>query len=102
MDDFGSGYSSLNVMSALPIDTLKIDRVFLKNDELNDSDKTVLECMISMAKRLGMHVICEGVETESQSEFLKDAKCDMIQGYYYGKPMDEESFDLFTKEKLGK
>lgn len=101
MDDFGSGYSSLNVMSVLPIDTLKIDRVFLKSDELNDVDKTVLECVISMAKRLGMNVICEGVETRSQSQFLKRANCDMIQGYYYGRPMNEESFDLFTKEKLG-
>lgn len=101
MDDFGSGYSSLNVMSALPIDTLKIDRVFLKNDELNSNDKTVLECMISMAKRLGMNVICEGVETRSQSVFLKNVNCDMIQGYYYGRPMNEESFSEFTMDKLG-
>lgn len=100
MDDFGSGYSSLNVISSLTIDTLKIDRIFLKNDELNDSDKAILESMITMAKRLGMNVICEGVETASQSEFLKKAHCDQIQGYYYGKPMDEESFDRFAAEKF--
>jgi diguanylate cyclase (GGDEF)-like protein len=102
MDDFGSGYSSLNVMSTLPIDTLKIDRVFLKNDNLSKSDKTVLQCMISMAKQLGMNVICEGVETQSQSAFLKEVNCDVIQGYYYGKPMDEESFNEFTMNHMNK
>ncbi len=101
MDDFGSGYSSLNVMSSLSIDTLKIDRIFLKNEDLNDSDKTIIESMITMAKRLGMNVICEGVETQAQSDFLKKAHCDQIQGYYYGRPMDEESFDKFAMEKLG-
>lgn len=97
MDDFGSGYSSLNVISTIKIDTLKIDKIFLKSDKLSDSDKAVIETMISMAKRLGMKVICEGVETESQANFLKDVNCDQIQGYYYGKPMDEESFDRFAE-----
>lgn len=102
MDDFGSGYSSLNVISTLSIDTLKIDKIFLKHDELSDNDKTVIESMIAMAKRLGMKVICEGVETESQTAFLKNAKCDQIQGYYYGKPMDEESFNKFAEKLLSK
>lgn len=100
MDDFGSGYSSLNVISTLSIDTLKIDKIFLKNDDLNDNDKTVIESMIAMAKRLGMKVICEGVETESQTIFLKNAQCDQIQGYYYGKPMDEETFNQFIEKLL--
>lgn len=100
MDDFGSGYSSLNVISTLDIDTLKIDKIFLKNDELSENDKTVLESMIVMAKRLGMQVICEGVETESQTIFLKKANCDQIQGYYYGKPMDEASFNRFAEEMI--
>lgn len=100
MDDFGSGYSSLNVISTLSINTLKIDRIFLKNDNLSDNDKTVIESMIIMAKRLGMKVICEGVETESQTLFLKKAMCDQIQGYYYGKPMDEESFNKFAEKLL--
>ena len=99
MDDFGSGYSSLNVISTLSIDTLKIDKIFLKSDNLSANDKTVIESMIAMAKRLGMKVVCEGVETESQMVFLKDAQCDLIQGYYYGKPMDEETFNKFV-EKL--
>ncbi|MDE5563535.1 MAG: EAL domain-containing protein, partial [Oscillospiraceae bacterium] len=100
MDDFGSGYSSLNVISTLSIDTLKIDKIFLKNDNLNDNDKIVIESMIAMAKRLGMKVICEGVETESQTIFLKNAQCDQIQGYYYGKPMDEETFNQFIEKLL--
>ena len=102
MDDFGSGYSSLNVISALSIDTLKIDKIFLKNDDLSSNDKTVIESMIAMAKRLGMKVVCEGVETESQMVFLKNAQCDQIQGYYYGKPMDEESFNKFVENLLVK
>lgn len=100
MDDFGSGYSSLNVISSLKIDTLKIDKIFLKNDNLNDNDKTVIESMITMAKRLGMKVICEGVETESQTVFLKNTQCDQIQGYYYGRPMNEESFNQFVEKLL--
>lgn len=102
MDDFGSGYSSLNVISTLSIDTLKIDKIFLKNAELSDNDKTVIESIIAMAKRLGMKVICEGVETEAQTVFLKKAKCDQIQGYYYGRPMDEESFNKFVEKMTTK
>lgn len=102
MDDFGSGYSSLNLISAITIDTLKIDRIFLKNPDLSENDKTVIETMIVMAKRLGMKVICEGVETESQARFLKNVKCDQIQGYYYGRPMDEKTFCSFTEKLLAK
>lgn len=100
MDDFGSGYSSLNVISSLHIDTLKIDKIFLRNAELGESDKTVISNMITMAKQLGMRVICEGVETESQTVFLKNANCDQIQGYYYGKPMDELTFDQFVASRM--
>ena len=97
MDDFGSGYSSLNVMNSLPIDILKLDKVFLRNEKLTDNDMIVIECIVSMAKRLKMKVICEGVETKSQSEFLKQIKCDEIQGYFYGKPMTEEDFNNYIE-----
>lgn len=100
MDDFGSGYSSLNLISTLYIDTLKIDKIFLKNDTLSENDKTVIESMIAMAKRLGMKVICEGVETEGQTIFLKHIQCDQIQGYYYAKPMDEESYNHFIEAHM--
>lgn len=102
MDDFGSGYSSLNLISTLSIDTLKIDRIFLKNDTLSDNDKTVIGSIITMAKQLGMKVICEGVETELQTAFLKNTQCDQIQGYYYAKPMAEEDFDRFVENLMEK
>lgn len=100
MDDFGSGYSSLNLISTLSIDTLKIDKIFLKNETLSDNDKTVISSMIAMAKQLGMKVICEGVETELQTLFLKNTQCDQIQGYYYAKPLDEETFNQFVEKLL--
>lgn len=102
MDDFGSGYSSLNLISTLNIDTLKIDKIFLKNDILSDNDKTVIGSMIAMAKQLGMKVICEGVETELQTLFLKNTLCDQIQGYYYARPMDEASFDQFVEKQFSR
>lgn len=101
MDDFGSGYSSLNLISTLSIDTLKIDKIFLKNDDLSENDKTVIGSIITMAKQLGMKVLCEGVETELQTLFLKNTQCDQIQGYYYAKPLAEDDFDKFV-EKLKK
>lgn len=98
MDDFGSGYSSLNMISSIQIDVLKIDKIFMKNNILSDNDKIVLNSVIEMAKRLHMMVLCEGVETEEQADFLKEAGCDVIQGYYFGKPMCEEDFDHFVNK----
>ena len=96
MDDFGSGYSSLNMLKQLPVDILKLDKAFLDNfdaDETGQKEKTIVSHIISMAKALDMEVLAEGVENESQKDFLISANCDMIQGYYYAKPMKLESFD---------
>jgi len=96
MDDFGSGYSSLNMLKQLPVDILKLDKAFLDNfdaDETGQKEKTIVSHIISMAKALDMEVLAEGVESESQKDFLISANCDMIQGYYYAKPMKLESFD---------
>ena len=99
MDDFGSGYSSLNLISSIPIDVLKIDGVFMhRGKTLADNDKIVLNNVIRMAKELNMVVLCEGVETREQVDFLKDAGCDVIQGFYFGKPMPEKDFSGFVKE----
>lgn len=95
MDDFGSGYSSLNMISDLNIDVLKIDKIFMRHNELSNNDKIVLNSVIDMAKQLNMIVLCEGVETESQADFLKYAGCDIIQGYYYARPMCQAEFDDF-------
>ena len=96
MDDFGSGYSSLNMLKRLPVDILKLDKAFLDNFDASDDgqkEKTIVSHIISMAKDLDMEVLAEGVENESQKDFLIRANCDMIQGYYYTKPMKLESFD---------
>ena len=87
MDDFGSGYSSLNVLTKLPLDVLKLDKEFLKDFEKDSDEKIIIPGIIDMAKKLNLHVVCEGVETKEQVEFLRDVECDIAQGYYYAKPM---------------
>lgn len=91
MDDFGSGYSSLNALNNLPIDVLKLDKVFM-TDTLNTNQKIILTSIIEMAKKLNIAVLCEGVENDSQSRFLSKIGCDMIQGYYYSRPLCEKDF----------
>ena len=96
MDDFGSGYSSLNMLKQLPVDILKLDKAFLDNfdaSETGQKEKTIVSHIISMAKALDMEVLAEGVESKDQKDFLLSANCDMIQGYYYAKPMKLENFD---------
>lgn len=95
MDDFGSGYSSLNLLSRLPIDILKLDRVFFKDDTLQDNDKIIISCMVDMAKRLHIVSLCEGVETSEQSNYLKEIGCQIQQGYYFSKPIPQEQFEEF-------
>lgn len=102
MDDFGSGYSSLNMISELTIDILKIDKIFLKHDVLTENDKVIIETIVKMAKSLNIKVLCEGVETLDQSKFLREIGCDLMQGYYYSKPLSQENFDEYIKKKLVK
>ncbi|MCR5746830.1 MAG: bifunctional diguanylate cyclase/phosphodiesterase [Lachnospiraceae bacterium] len=93
MDDFGSGYSSLNMLKDAPVDVIKIDRFFI--DEVIDTNrgKIIVANSIKMSKELGMRIIAEGVETREQAEFLRDAGCDVAQGYYYSKPMPTNEFE---------
>lgn len=102
MDDFGSGYSSLNMIRELTIDILKIDKIFLKHEVLTKSDKIIIETIIKMAKSLNIKVLCEGVETLDQSNFLREAGCDLMQGYYYSKPLSQEKFDEYMKKHFVK
>lgn len=100
MDDFGSGYSSLNLLRRLPVDVLKLDKVFLEDCDDADNEirgKRIVKHVISMAKDLQMEVLAEGVETSDQKEFLQSANCDMIQGYYYARPMPIKEFELLYK-----
>ena len=100
MDDFGSGYSSLNLLNNLPIDIMKLDRAFLGNDNLSNSQRIILSHIISMAKQLGIEVLCEGVETKSQSDFLEEAGCDMFQGYYFSRPINQTAFDEYLNQSM--
>ena len=93
MDDFGSGYSSLNTLKDIPIDVMKIDMAFLqKTTDRNRSEK-ILSSIIRLAKDLKIPTIVEGVETEDQVAFLKNIHCDIFQGYYFAKPMPVNQFE---------
>ena len=93
MDDFGSGYSSLNMLKDIHVDVLKIDMAFLRKAEDEERSKKILQMIISLSGQLGMPVITEGVETAEQVEFLTEMGCDMFQGYYFAKPMEVEKFE---------
>lgn len=92
MDDFGSGYSSLNTLKDMPFDVLKIDREFFSEAVTSDSSTLILHKIIEMADGLGMEVICEGVENEQQVELLRSIGCRRVQGYYYAKPVPAEKY----------
>ena len=99
MDDFGSGYSSLNMLSALPIDALKLDMSFVRNAFREHKDTRLLEVMILLAESFGVTTIAEGVETAEQMFTLKMMGCDIIQGYYFSKPLPAKEFEVFLVEK---
>lgn len=92
MDDFGSGYSSLNVLKDMPFDILKIDREFFSESITSESSTLILQKIIEMAEGLGLEVICEGVENQQQVDLLKKIGCRMVQGYFYSKPMPMEEY----------
>ena len=96
MDDFGSGYSSLNMLSKLPIDALKMDMQFIRNVRTGDSkDFRMVELVLDIAECLSVPVVAEGVETEEQYRLLKDAGCSIIQGYYFSRPVPSGEFERF-------
>jgi EAL domain-containing protein (putative c-di-GMP-specific phosphodiesterase class I) len=99
LDDFGSGYSSLNVLKDFNFDLLKIDMEFLKNFSGNEKAHVIVGSIIRLADQLGMMTLTEGVETEEAVEFLKQAGCGRLQGYFYGKPMPYE--DILERIKDG-
>ena len=100
MDDFGTGYSSLSMLTALPIDILKIDMSFIRNMEKDEKNKKMVELIIDIAKFLKVPAVAEGVETESQLLTLRKMGCDVIQGYFFSKPVPPEEFAKFiVREK---
>lgn len=92
LDDFGSGYSSLNVLKDYQFDVVKIDMRFLSNLENSEKSKTLIECIVDMADKINMRTLSEGVETEAQAEFLNRIGCNRLQGYLFGKPMPKSDF----------
>lgn len=92
MDDFGSGYSSLNVLRKLSIDELKLDRDFLSSTELETRSRIILRNILELARELHITTVCEGVETRIQADQLRDMGCDIAQGYFFSRPIDIESF----------
>ena len=95
MDDFGSGYSSLNMLTSMPIDALKMDKAFIRNIKLGNKEMELVTLVLKIAQTLGVPVIAEGVETEEEYMLLKKAGCDIIQGYYFSKPIAPEEFEKF-------
>lgn len=99
IDDFGTGYSSLSYLKEFDIDYLKIDRSFISNLDSESNDSILCEAIITMAHRLGMKVIAEGVETDSQKQLLMAMGCDYGQGYFFSKPLTVDKFEAFLLKK---
>ena len=100
MDDFGTGYSSLNMLSDMPIDVLKMDMKFIRNIESSETDMRLVKLILDIAKYLSLQVVAEGVETSRQLELLKEAGCDLVQGYYFSRPVPPEEFEKLIEAEL--
>ena len=99
LDDFGTGYSSLSRIRDMNLDIVKIDKYFIDRIETLSYDQLITGDIISMSHKLGLIVVAEGVETKKQWDYLKETKCDVVQGYYFSKPLDEEdAFALLTRK----
>lgn len=101
MDDFGSGYSSLNMLAAMPIDILKLDMKFVQNYSEADNSRSILSFVIGLAKWMNLYVIAEGVETKEQLDLLRGMDCNLAQGYYFSKPLSDVDFENILR-KSGK
>ena len=92
VDDFGSGYSSLNLLKSIPADVIKLDKGFITEHPEDNKESIIITSVIDMAKKLNITTVAEGVETKNQSELLKNIGCDIVQGFYYAKPMKGSEF----------
>jgi diguanylate cyclase (GGDEF)-like protein/PAS domain S-box-containing protein len=100
IDDFGVGYSSLTHLKRFPIDTLKVDRSFIRDLPKDPEDKAITEAIIAMGKSLNLTVVAEGVETQEQQSFLRGLDCDEMQGFYFSKPIAGEAFAELLRERV--
>jgi EAL domain-containing protein (putative c-di-GMP-specific phosphodiesterase class I) len=99
IDDFGTGYSSLAYLKRFPVDVVKIDQSFVRDVPHDLDDVAIVKSIIALAHSLRLEVVAEGVENESQLAFLRGNSCDLMQGYYFGKPMAAEQFMHFFMEQ---
>ncbi|UWP59337.1 putative bifunctional diguanylate cyclase/phosphodiesterase [Ruminococcus gauvreauii] len=97
MDDFGSGYSSLNMLNEMPLNVLKLDMRFVQSETAKPKNRSILRYIMEIARFLGLRVVAEGVETNEQLERLRDLGCDYVQGYYFARPMPIEEFEKLIK-----
>lgn len=98
LDDFGTGYSSLNYLRTMPIDRVKVDRSFIQRIEKDNIEQAILNTIVTLGHSLGFQIVAEGVEEEAQLQVLHDMHVDTVQGYYYSKPLDEESLFDFLRQ----
>jgi EAL domain-containing protein (putative c-di-GMP-specific phosphodiesterase class I) len=100
IDDFGVGYSSLTHLKRFPIDTLKVDRSFIRDLPADTEDKAITEAIIAMGKSLNLTVVAEGVETQEQQSFLQEHACDEMQGYFFSKPIPGDAFAELLRQRV--
>jgi diguanylate cyclase (GGDEF)-like protein/PAS domain S-box-containing protein len=100
LDDFGTGYSSLSYLQNFPVDALKIDRSFIRNLHLENSDAKIVQTIITLAQNLGISIVAEGIETQEHLSQLKEMACPLGQGYYFEKPMNAQAAETFLKQQV--
>ena len=100
IDDFGAGYSSLNMITTIPVDVLKIDMSFIRDMEKDERNLKLVKIIIDIAKFLKIPSVAEGVETESQLDTLKNMGCEIIQGFYFSKPVPPKDFASFIEDEI--
>ena len=93
MDDFGRGYSSLNMLQDMNLDAIKIDMEFLRRNEDPERSRMILEMVLNLAKELDIHVVTEGVEQKDQLQYMQELGCTLFQGFYFAKPMPVDQFE---------
>lgn len=100
MDDFGAGYSSLNMLSDMPIDVLKMDMKFVRNIEQSETDLLLVKLIIDIARYMNLEVVAEGVENNKQLSLLQDAGCNVVQGFYFSRPLPPEEFEKLIEKEI--
>jgi EAL domain-containing protein (putative c-di-GMP-specific phosphodiesterase class I) len=102
VDDFGTGYSSLRYLNRFPLDSLKIDRSFIRELPANSDAAAIVSAILALAKALNLKTVAEGVETLQQKHFLENSSCNALQGFYFSKPMPVEEFENYWATESAK